>query len=111
MWAGSVGYLVSCLEAGDGLENLLAKLPGFGASILCLKLICKSLELFNAPSDAPPSTVSASRIALAVYTEGGIILSLNQEISALVSIRSPWLNRARLINVVLVSILFVGLVD
>lgn len=61
--------------------------------------------------DAPPCPLEPSWVALAVDAERGMVLAFDEEVSSLVTIRAPRLDRERLVQIVFVPGLLVGLGD
>lgn len=80
-------------------------------TIFSCKLIRKSDNRIDAVGDAPPCPLEPCRVALAVDAERGIVLAFDEEISSLVTIRAPRLDRERLVQIVFVPGLLVGLGD
>lgn len=91
MKVGVATYVLSGYEAWHCRCDLLRKLLCLGSTILDLQLICQDIQVLNGTSDAPPCSLRSGGVALAVYTEGCIILTLNQEIASLVAVRPPGL--------------------
>ena len=81
------------------------------AAIFRRELIRKSEDRVDPVRDAPPCPLEPSRVALTVNAERGMVLAFNEEVSSLVTIRAPRLDRERLVQIVFVSGLLVGLGD
>lgn len=107
---GAETYILAGFEARHRGHNLLGKLSRLGTTILGLQFIGESSKLVHRPCDTPPCSVRSGWVALAVDTERGVVLALDQEISSLIAICPPRLDRSRLVQVVFVSVLLVRLV-
>lgn len=101
-----VKYLIGSLKPRDSICNLLPQTLRMLTCIL-LQTFSNSFDFVNGPGNIPPSIVLEHRITLTVDTEVSVVLPLNEPVSSLVSISSPWLDGQWLIEVIVMSGLFV----
>lgn len=71
-------------------------------AILLIQDLCKGLQLVDRSSDAPPGRLGCLWVAFAVHTKVGVVLPLNQPVTALLAITAPRLHRQRDVGVELV---------
>lgn len=104
-------YLFAFLQSGYSLMYSLAKTLGLRTAVFSIELVRKSEHRVDPVRDAPPCPLEPGGVAFTVDAEGGIIFAFDEEISSLVAIRAPRLDRERLVEVVFLSGLLVGLGD
>jgi hypothetical protein len=64
-------------------------------------------QLIYRASNAPPGTIFESGIALSIESKGRIVSAFDKPVSALIAVFAPGLHRQRLIQIVVLSALFV----
>lgn len=78
--------------------------------LLC-QLLSYALELRDRPGHAPPGVVLQRRVTLAVQSEIRVILALDQPVSPLELVATPWLHGQRLVEVTFLPLLLVAFLD
>ena len=103
-------HLLRRLKSRNRGANSLAKLLGVCA-FFTLKFLHDGLQLGNTPRDAPPSVVLEGRVTFAVETEICIIVPFDKPITTFQAIPPPGLDRQWLIQIIIVTRLFVGFLN
>lgn len=104
-------YLFRGLESRHSSSDFVGQAASGLGGILGVELFCQGIDLVDSFSDTPPLGVLRRAVGLAVYTEAGIILPLDQVIFSLVAIVAPVLDRQRLVDVVFAAIDLVRVFD
>ena len=103
-------YLFRRFKSWDSEHYPLPKSSG-SLTTFFTQFFSDFLELIDTTGDAPPGLVLQDWIALAVQSEVRIILPLDEPVSPLITVTTPRLDRKRLVQIIVMSLLLVRFFD